>query len=89
MYYLHVNKLCSLIQPFVETFSHFKLPMQPIFKEKSNYPDFLRIRASGVLLYSRPSGTKVKNEWSHTPTPPPMRLHVVNGDNFLFTRSVL
>ena len=25
-------------------FFHFKLPMEPIFKENSNYPDFLHIR---------------------------------------------
>ena len=30
---------------------NLELPMQHIFKEKFNYPDFLHIRISGVLLY--------------------------------------
>jgi hypothetical protein len=36
--------ICSVIQPFRIVFSTFKLLMWPIFKEKSNYPDFLDIR---------------------------------------------
>jgi hypothetical protein len=34
---LEADTYCKQREP------NFKLPMQPIFKEKSNYPDFLHI----------------------------------------------